>query len=79
MEITLTQGKTAIVDYDDWEALKLFKWFAQKCKSNRYYARRNIKIGDGKQKHINMHHEKLKGEQNGRKEYRETSWGGTKK
>lgn len=56
MEITLTQGKNAILDYDDWKKLKSFNWFAQKCGSNRYYARRNIKIGDGKQKQINMHH-----------------------
>lgn len=59
-EISLTQGKVAIVDEEDYESISKFKWHA--CKSNNgvWYARRYVLTTmnpDGKRncKHISMH------------------------
>lgn len=41
-ELPLTQGKVALVDDEDYERLKHFKWSVLR-KPDRYYARRNIK------------------------------------
>lgn len=45
-EIALTQGKVALVDDEDFEAISSFKWSALK---NRYtfYAKRNVRRPDG--------------------------------
>ena len=45
-EISLTQGKVAIVDSEDFEYLSQFKWHAVKLGHN-WYANRNIKTLDG--------------------------------
>ena len=52
-EIPLTQGKVAIVDDEDYEYLRQFKWYAQWDGWN-WYAKRNV-IVNGKQKTILMH------------------------
>ncbi len=52
-EILLTQGKTALVDDEDYEYLNKFKWNARKAKQT-YYAKRTVRI-DNKYKTIYMH------------------------
>ena len=53
-EIELTQGKVAIVDDEDYEYLRQFKWHARTNKSGIYYAERKEST-PGKQKNILMH------------------------
>jgi hypothetical protein len=49
--VQLTQGKVALVDDDDYEALALNKWKF----SNRGYAARLVRVGTNKQKTVLMH------------------------
>ena len=57
-KILLTQGKTTLVDDEDYERLSKYKWCAQKnFRSNVWYAARQISTGNGKQKTITMHRE----------------------
>lgn len=58
-EIILTQGKTAIVDAQDFERLSAVKWYAAYCR-NRWYAVRNKRLEDGTRKTIFLHGEVLK-------------------
>lgn len=58
-KIQLTQGKVALVDDEDYEDLNKFKWFAWKGKLT-FYARRNERQQDGKQKTIQMHSQIMK-------------------
>lgn len=53
-EISLTQGKVAIVDASDYDMLMQFKWFANKSGRN-WYAARNVPRGDGRQTAVKMH------------------------
>jgi hypothetical protein len=53
-EIQLTQGKVALVDDDMYEYLNQWKWQANK-NGNKFYAKRSIKVSQGKQKTISMH------------------------
>ena len=53
--ITLTQGKVALVDEEDFERANQFNWYAAKAKSGLWYARRNITVGKGKQKTQRLH------------------------
>lgn len=46
-EIPLTQGFTAIVDDEDYEAISQHRWFAHVHQTS-VYAYRNIKLGNGK-------------------------------
>jgi hypothetical protein len=53
MEIPLTQGKTAVVDPEDYETLSRYKWFAIKGTSN-FYA---VRSENGNM--VQMHHDIL--------------------
>ena len=55
MKIQLTQGKTALVDEDDFEWLSKFKWHF-----NHGYALRKSSRSDGKRHTIWMHREVMK-------------------
>jgi hypothetical protein len=58
-KIPLTQGKFALVDDQDYEYLRQFKWHAVKNESKHsYYASRTVRIA-GKYKCISMHREIL--------------------
>jgi len=57
--ITLTQGKYAIVDCDDYFELIKYKWHAYRC-GNTFYASRSIRTKDGKKHGFNMHRQVLK-------------------
>ena len=52
--IPLTRGKYAIVDPDDYRRLSKYKWYAIKQGGN-FYAARNIRDKNGKQRQIFMH------------------------
>jgi hypothetical protein len=52
--IQLTQGKVALVDDEDFEALNQFRWYADKAHGNRFYACRDDRDG-AKQTKIYMH------------------------
>jgi HNH endonuclease/AP2 domain len=59
-EIALTQGKVAIVDPDDYEALSKFKWYAYwDPHPQTYRARRNIRDLNGKRQTVLMHRQIL--------------------
>lgn len=57
--INLTQGKVALVDDEDFEALNQQKWYAHKM-GNTFYAERNIPVV-GKQTTLRMHWEIMNG------------------
>jgi len=57
--IPLTQGLFSIVDDEDYEAINAYKWYAYKSSEN-YYAGRNIRLENGKQRMISMHRTILK-------------------
>lgn len=52
--IPLTQGKVAVIDFDDFEKVRGMKWYATK---NRrcFYATRNVHRADGKWTKIYLH------------------------
>lgn len=53
-EIPLSQGKFAIVDAADYEWLMQWNWHAEK-QGNLWYARRNIKLANGRWSSAKMH------------------------
>ena len=55
-EIILTQGKTALVDDEDFERVNMYKWCAHKKGRNiiHHYAVRNI-VENGKHKTLGLH------------------------
>lgn len=53
-EISLSQGKVALVDDDDFEELSKYKWHANKHR-NTYYAECHIRKQNGKYTKIRMH------------------------
>lgn len=55
-EIILTQGKIALVDDKVFAYLSQWRWHAHRDKRN-YYAERKVRLSNGKQKIIRMHHE----------------------
>ena len=55
-EITLTQGKVALVSARRFEELNAHKWHALWCKGTRsFYAVRNVNLGKGKFRSFHMH------------------------
>jgi hypothetical protein len=42
MEISLTQGKIAVIDDVDWPLVAPFKWYAQREPNGRWYARATV-------------------------------------
>ena len=46
-EITLSQGKIALVDDADYQLVSQFKWHAEKRKCDIWYAKRNLYKPDG--------------------------------
>lgn len=56
MRIPLTKGFTAVVDDDDYAALAGYHWQARVTKHN-VYARRTIRLPDGRRKELGMHTE----------------------
>jgi hypothetical protein len=61
-EITLTQGKVALVDDEDYERLSKFKYYPLKDKHGQIYAIRKVKTGHrwgGRWRYttIRMHHD----------------------
>lgn len=52
--IPLTQGKVTVIDFDDFEAVREFKWHAHLSRK-RWCARRNSSVGNGKQKTLFLH------------------------
>ena len=57
-EISLTQGKVALVSDQDYAELSRYKWYAQRAKYT-WYARRKVQIGYKKQATIVMHRQIL--------------------
>ena len=57
-EIKLTQNKIALIDSSDFEYFNQFKWSAVKINST-FYAKRSIRLANGKQTAIYMHREIL--------------------
>ena len=53
-EIKLSQCKIVLVDDENYDYLNQFKWYAVKH-HNTYYAARQIRLDNGKQKTILMH------------------------
>ncbi len=56
--IPLTQGQVALVDDEDYERLSKFKWYAQRQRDT-FYAKRNVRLPDGKRAALKMHREIL--------------------
>lgn len=54
-EITLTQGKVALVDDEDFEFLNKFKWHAYKSNNTFYALRNSYYVDDKKRRTIQMH------------------------
>lgn len=52
--ITLTQGKVALVDDEDWVRVSAIKWYAAKYK-HLWYAQREIRRTDGTRTTIKLH------------------------
>lgn len=55
-EISLTQGKFALVDDNMYEKLSQHKWHTHRPKKHLYYALRNAPTINGKRGTIRMHH-----------------------
>ena len=53
-EIPLTQGRVALVDDEDYEALAVFRWCVQRA-SKTFYAQRSVRLPDGKRFNMNLH------------------------
>lgn len=58
-QITLTQGKVALVDNADFEHFNQWKWQARKKPNNKWYAVRSEGYPKQKQKTVFMHREIL--------------------
>ena len=54
-EIQLTKGQVVIVDDEDYERINQHKWYALKVEGNKFYAARDMWLGNNKKKTILMH------------------------
>lgn len=54
-EIALTRGQVAIVDDEDFQRLNAVKWFAHRAPNGKFYACRQVRCADGKQRPEWMH------------------------
>lgn len=55
-EIPLTQGQVALVDAADYEHISQWKWYAAWSPITcSYYAQRNAKLSEGRQRTVHMH------------------------
>ena len=59
-EIQLTQGKTALVDDEDYEELNKYKWFVCKCGPHFYASREGKMVNRKRFPMIRMHREIMK-------------------
>jgi len=55
-EVTLTQGKIALIDDEDFERVNQYRWYAYKGRHKTFYARRYVSCENKKQKNQNLHH-----------------------
>lgn len=56
--IALTKGQTATVDANLYDWLMQWNWFAEWSNATKtYYARRNQRLSDGRQRRVSMHRE----------------------
>lgn len=54
MDIELTNGFKAVIDDEDFELIKGYRWTALNSKG-KFYAIATWSLGDGKQRHVLMH------------------------
>lgn len=52
--IPLTQGKVAVIDFEDFEKVRGMKWYARSSRGRVFYAVRNIKM-QGKRRSQSLH------------------------
>jgi hypothetical protein len=52
--IQLTQGKVAIIDDKDFKKVSQFKWCVYRSATKRFYAVRNVRLANGKQRTLYM-------------------------
>ena len=45
VEIPLTRGLVALIDSEDYDRLSQHNWYASRCATGKFYARRNINVG----------------------------------
>jgi len=56
IEIPLTQGQTALIDDEEWDRVKQYKWFASKAKNgNTFYAQTHVHLENGKRTTLQLH------------------------
>lgn len=53
--LPLSQGKTAVVDPEDYDRISQFKWTATRC-GKKWYAKRNFRGADGRYRGVYLHH-----------------------
>lgn len=53
--IPLTQGRVAIVDAADYDAIAAHKWYAHRQYGDVFYAGRSLPVGNGKFATLHMH------------------------
>jgi len=54
-EIPLTREQVALVDNADFDRVNAFKWYAYRDCFGKWYARRNVRLTNGKRYTVSMH------------------------